>query len=399
MPSAIGAQAVVLIRRDLPRAGLEGDGVEVDPRHPGADVRAVADFVERVGARQRLDRRRHQRAVDVFRRRGFGFHDVAFARDGERSNRKQRQRHEEGVVAAPAARPVVDDDDLAPVDVSASAAAAGPLASVTVTIREPFGPTAYVRVSPPTRWTFTSRPTLRKRSFSSWRMNLRSPSLHDRTAAFLDDGAVALAPFAPLAANVVELARIAVDAVGLAATALLLAQVLAALPLILLQGAAVLALLLLYAAALLMLPLLQGAAVLALLLLQVPPLTPAFAARQIRVTLLLLAQILPLLLLLRLERPAVLLLVPLLVAALVAPNFLPLLLLLALILPQILALMPLLALLLLVLFFILILRLSDGGERNRDRANRCKQSQSGNQGSHQQCELELHRLSCVCACG
>ncbi len=85
-----------------------------------------------------------------------------------------------------------------------------PLASVTVTMREPPGPTAKVRVSFPTRCTFTSRPTAEALVLVVAN-EFAIAVLNDGAVAFLDDLAIAFAEFAALAAHVVQLAGAVVD--------------------------------------------------------------------------------------------------------------------------------------------------------------------------------------------
>ena len=70
---------------DLPGAELEVDGVEVDPAHAGAQLVVVADLLQRIGAVERLDRRRIQRFVEIVVGGAVVVDDVAVARNGDRA--------------------------------------------------------------------------------------------------------------------------------------------------------------------------------------------------------------------------------------------------------------------------------------------------------------------------
>src|SRR6266566_3383953 len=100
-----------LVRSDLPRSELEGDRVQIDAPHAVAQRRTEADFVERVGALDRLDRRRFQRRKDSLPRSVFHFDDVFVPRDHDA---RRRQRHED-FHASGTSHAVVDQDELAAV--------------------------------------------------------------------------------------------------------------------------------------------------------------------------------------------------------------------------------------------------------------------------------------------
>src|SRR5216683_1491148 len=100
-----------LVRSDLPRSELEGDRVQIDAPHAVAQRRTEADFVERVGALDRLDRRRFQRRKDSLSRSVFHFDDVFVPRDHDA---RRRQRHED-FYASGTPHAVVDQDELAAV--------------------------------------------------------------------------------------------------------------------------------------------------------------------------------------------------------------------------------------------------------------------------------------------
>src|SRR6266567_169766 len=100
-----------LVRSDLPRSELEGDRVQIDAPHAVAQRRTEADFVERVGALDRLDRRRFQRRKDSLPRSVFHFDDVFVPRDHDA---RRRQRHED-FHASGTPHAVVDQDELAAV--------------------------------------------------------------------------------------------------------------------------------------------------------------------------------------------------------------------------------------------------------------------------------------------
>src|SRR6266700_4194146 len=100
-----------LVRSNLPRSELEGDRVQIDAPHAVAQRRTEAHFVERVGALDRLDRRRFQRRKDSLSRSVFHFDDVFVPRDHDA---RRRQRHED-FHASGTPHAVVDQDELAAV--------------------------------------------------------------------------------------------------------------------------------------------------------------------------------------------------------------------------------------------------------------------------------------------
>src|SRR5262249_23953905 len=100
-------QTIDLIGRDLPRAEVEIDRIDVDARHAPAQWLAEADLLERIALVDGFDRRRHQRLVDDLRRGARGFDDVALARD---AHDRRRQVDEVGRLAGDAV--IVGDDDL-----------------------------------------------------------------------------------------------------------------------------------------------------------------------------------------------------------------------------------------------------------------------------------------------
>src|SRR5206468_10014985 len=98
-------------RWDGPRTRLEGDRVDVDARHLHANIRAVADLVERVTPTDPLHRRCLHGLVDHVRRCLLGVDDVAII--GNVYDRRRRV----DIEAADRLRiaiAVVDDDELAP---------------------------------------------------------------------------------------------------------------------------------------------------------------------------------------------------------------------------------------------------------------------------------------------
>ena len=71
----------ILVGRHLPGPELEGDGVEIDAAQAVAQLVVVAHLLQRVGALERLDRRRHQRLVEVVVGGAIVVDDVLLARD------------------------------------------------------------------------------------------------------------------------------------------------------------------------------------------------------------------------------------------------------------------------------------------------------------------------------
>ncbi|MGY3370532.1 hypothetical protein ACVWZL_007657 [Bradyrhizobium sp. GM2.4] len=100
-----------LVRWDGPRSGLEVDRVEVDARHLHANIRAVADLVERVATVDPLHRRRHHRLVDHVRRGLLGVDDIAIVGHVDDGRRRVDIETADRLRIAVA---VVDDDELAP---------------------------------------------------------------------------------------------------------------------------------------------------------------------------------------------------------------------------------------------------------------------------------------------
>src|SRR5262249_17806446 len=116
----------LLLGRDLPGTGVEGDGVDVDAAHAITQRDVVPDLVERVGALDVDQGRSLERLVEERRGRGAHVDDVALARNGDDRCRKPEDEpgggsdREPG--ADPRADPVVDDDHLAPIRPPADAA-------------------------------------------------------------------------------------------------------------------------------------------------------------------------------------------------------------------------------------------------------------------------------------
>src|SRR5262245_36080225 len=122
-------EPAILVGRDRPRAGIEGDCVDVDAAHPIAQLDIVADLVKRIGTLERHQRRRCQRLVEQVGRRDVEIDDVALARDGD-DRRRQVERHHGTNAYSKADRkpgaearttPVLDDHHLAAIGTAAHA--------------------------------------------------------------------------------------------------------------------------------------------------------------------------------------------------------------------------------------------------------------------------------------
>ena len=101
----------------LPRSELEVDDVEIDAAHTVAQMRAVADFLERILPVELFDRRSAQSLVDIIVGGTIVFDDVLFARD-QNARRQQAHRQSETNAQRHAPSPavmaaVVDKVDLA----------------------------------------------------------------------------------------------------------------------------------------------------------------------------------------------------------------------------------------------------------------------------------------------
>src|SRR5262245_23243683 len=122
-------EPAVLVGRDRPRAGIEGDRIDVDAAHAIAQLDIVADLIERIGALQRHQRGRCQRLVEKVGRRDVEIDDIALARDVDHRSRQVERHHganadreadrKPGAEARTA--PVLDQHDLAAIRTAAHA--------------------------------------------------------------------------------------------------------------------------------------------------------------------------------------------------------------------------------------------------------------------------------------